>query len=287
MSNTTLMFQAIEFIEARLQEEVTVTDMAGAVSCSLYHFCRVFNRTIHHTPYDYLMRRRLSESARELIETDQKIIDIAFAYRFNSAETYARAFKRMFGMQPTQWRKQGQIPPRRLMPRLSLAHIEHLNQGSYLKAVPVEKEGFHVTGLMTLVKEGREGIADLWQILEQELSREESNIPGSGYYGLVWYPQDWPQRGFFYMAGVEIESSISISPALAVKTIPATKYARFIHKGPDHNLNLTLDYIYHTWLPKSGCKPAYPLEIEYYGPDFRGIEHDEQAERGVYIPIEE
>jgi AraC family transcriptional regulator len=99
----TSIFNAIEFVETNLTEEMTIADMADAVFYSLYHFCRMFNGIVHHTPYDYLMRRRLSKSARELIETDKKIIEIAFDYQFNSPETYARAFKRMFDMQPSQW----------------------------------------------------------------------------------------------------------------------------------------------------------------------------------------
>ena len=70
MSNVETIFEAIEFIEANLKEAIAVADIADAVGYSLYHFCRVFNRAIKHSPYDYLMRRRLSESAQELIETD-------------------------------------------------------------------------------------------------------------------------------------------------------------------------------------------------------------------------
>ena len=92
MSSVATMIQAVEFIEAHLREDIAVADISDRVSYSLYHFCRMFNRIVHHTPYDYLMRRRLSESARELVETDKKIIEIAFDYRFNSPETYSCAF---------------------------------------------------------------------------------------------------------------------------------------------------------------------------------------------------
>jgi AraC family transcriptional regulator len=111
MSQIASICWAIDFVEAHLKEEITVADMADSAGYSLYHFCRTFNGLVHHTPYDYLMRRRLSESARELIRTDKRIIDIAFDYRFNSPETYSRAFKRMFGLQPSQWKEQGRLVP--------------------------------------------------------------------------------------------------------------------------------------------------------------------------------
>jgi AraC family transcriptional regulator len=286
MSNITSMFEAIEFIEHNLKEEIAVADIAEAVSYSLYHFCRVFNQVVHHSPYDYLMRRRLSESARELIETDRKITDIAFDYQFNSPETYSRAFKRMFDVQPNQWKKQGQVDRRFLMSRLTLAHIQHVNKGDYLKPVFATKDAFQVAGVMTLVKdEAQEVISQLWDILAQELEGAENVPEPRNYYGLAWYPKDWEKRGLFYMAALEVESSDSLGPVLVTKTIPPLKYARFIHKGPGKDRQLTLDYVYQTWLPKSGKRLAYPLEIECYGQDLRGFDNQE-AEWKIYIPIE-
>ena len=104
MSQLTAICRALDFVEEHLSQEITVADMGAAACYSPYHFSRTFNRVVHHTPYDYLMRRRLSESARQLLETDKKIIDIALEYGFNNPETYSRAFKRMFGVQPSQWR---------------------------------------------------------------------------------------------------------------------------------------------------------------------------------------
>ena len=83
MSQLDSMYAAVEFIEANLRSPIRVADMAASVSYSLYHFCRTFNAAVRHTPYDYLMRRRLTESARELVESDRKIIDIACDYQFN------------------------------------------------------------------------------------------------------------------------------------------------------------------------------------------------------------
>ena len=98
MSHLTAICNALDFVEEHLTKDVTVADMADAACYSLYHFSRTFNRVVHLTPYDYLMRRRLSESARQLIETDKKIIEIAFYYDSTNTEIYTRAFKRLVGM---------------------------------------------------------------------------------------------------------------------------------------------------------------------------------------------
>ena len=145
------IIKAIDFIEAHLKAPLMVADIAEAVGYSVYHFCRTFNLAVHHTPYDYLMRRRLSESARELVGSDRKIIDVAYEYRFNNHETYSRAFRRMFDTQPSQVKKAGRIEPRVLMPRLTIAHIHHIHQGEYLKPLWEHWEHTQVTGIGSLV----------------------------------------------------------------------------------------------------------------------------------------
>ncbi len=142
---------AIEFIEAHLQEETSVAEMADAVCYSLFHFCRMFNAITQHTPYDYLMRRRLSNAAQVLLATDRKIIEIGFDYQFNSPETFARAFKRMFGMNPNEWRKRGAIPPRTLMPRLTLAHLRQRTHPAFALPGVEEWPMRYFAGLMTWV----------------------------------------------------------------------------------------------------------------------------------------
>ena len=331
MSQLDSMYAAVEFIEANLKQPIRVADMADSVSYSLYHFCRTFNATVRHTPYDYLMRRRLTESARELVQSDRKIIDISYDYQFNNPETYSRAFRRMFAMQPSQWRKRGLIEDRRLMPRLSLAYLEHINRGEYLKPVLVEKGAFQVAGLMTLVAGDRAVTEKLWEILAQELERlgikperlsekreichserlegaknlvaDESGgdssvaalpqndinagfqIPIENYYGVIWYPEDGERERYFYLAGIEVPGTDISDSALVVKSIPSSKYARFIHKGPSRCLRYTLEYIYHNWLHKSGERLAYAFELETYQGELGGWDHEE-AERGIYIPIE-
>ncbi|MBN1978428.1 MAG: AraC family transcriptional regulator [Anaerolineae bacterium] len=280
MSQIASICRAVDFVEAHLKEEIAVADMADAAGYSLYHFCRTFNGLVHHTPYDYLMRRRLSESARELLETDKRIIDIAFDYCFNSPETYSRAFKRMFGVQPSQWKEQGRLDRRFLMSPLTPEHLEHVNEGEYLRPVLEERDAFRVAGLMTLVDDGGGAIPRLWEVLAQELKNAED----AEYYGITWYPAGWEESGVFYMAGIEVEAMDSVNPALVVKSIPPLKCARFTHRGSRSDLRFMLDYIYQAWLPKSGEHLAYPLEIACYGRDMSAAWQDAESE--VYISIE-
>ena len=268
-ANITSIIRAIAYIEGNLQEAISMAQIAEAACYSLYHFCRMFNSLTHHTPYEYLMRRRLSEAARELIDTDKKIIEIAFDYEFNTPETFARAFKRMFGVQPNQWRKQGKLQARLLMPPLTKAYLWHLNRDDALKPVLIEQQAFQAVGLMTLVQQDLSVVRKLWRLLLQELEQTGFSDDSASYYGIVWHPENWEREGFFYMAGQAGNATKLKHPALVVTTIPAGAYVRVLHKGPWQERHLSLEYLYHTWLPKSGKRLAFPLEIEVYGPNLK------------------
>ena len=280
MLNIPLMAQAIGFIEDHLRDDITVGDMARAVSLSVYYFCRSFNQAAHHTPYDYLMRRRLAEAARDLVQTDRKIIEIAFDYQFNSPETFARAFRRVFGMQPTQWRKQGRCDRRLIMPRLTLAHLQHMAQGPYLRPVLIERPALHLAGLMTLVQEDLTVIDTLWGWFNHSIG-SRCDLIERERWGVLQHAAD-ESAGCFYLLGVPVEDKAPPVTTWVTKTLPAQACARFIHKGLRRDLQLTLDYVYHTWLPQANVPLRSSTILLHYGHDF---EDSPQAELKVFMEI--
>ncbi|HDQ72768.1 MAG TPA: AraC family transcriptional regulator [Chloroflexi bacterium] len=284
MLDAVVISQAIDFIEDNLRENIAVADVADAVSYSLYYFCRAFNQVTHLTPYDYLIRRRLAMAARALLETDRKVIDVALDYQFNNPETFSRAFKRVFGTSPSGWRKRGRLDEWDLMPRLTLAHLEHIAKGDYLKPVPVTQEAVRVAGVMTWVQERRRSVSDLWHLLADILVRREiAHMPGA-YYGISMRASQ-EMGGFLYLAAVELAEGEIGDAALVVKEIPALGCVRFVHKGPGWDLPLTLDYVYHTWLPKSGLRPSVPWTIEQSERNFCHLD-EAPSERAVYVPVD-
>jgi AraC family transcriptional regulator len=284
MLNVPLMAQAIDFVEDHLHDDVTVGDIARAVSLSVYYFCRSFNQATHHTPYDYLMRRRIAEAARDLLQTDRKIIEITFDYHFNSPETFARAFKRVFGMQPTHWRKQGRCDRRLIMPRLTRAHLKHLAQGSYLQPQLIDRPELHLAGLMTLLEndaaQAAAAIETLWGRFHNSIG-SRGDLKDRDCYGVLHYLEEGRDPGGFYLLGVPLEDDQP--PAVwVVQNLPVQSCARFIHKGLQCDLQLTLDYVYHTWLPQANVSLRSPTVLLHFGRDFVD---SPQAETQVLVEV--
>lgn len=102
MTGMETVLEAIRFIEANLEEEIGVIDVASAVNFSQFYFSRLFSRCARISVYDYILRRKLSESYKALFRGRERVIDLAVRFGFQSGEGYARAFRKMFGENPSE-----------------------------------------------------------------------------------------------------------------------------------------------------------------------------------------
>jgi len=277
MLDLALMARALDFIEAHLREPTGVGEMAADVSYSLYHFCRTFKAATHHTPYDYLMRRRIAEAARDVLQTQRKMIDIALDYQFSGPETFSRAFRRVMGLAPMQVRQRGRAGFRALMPRLTEAHLAHLQRGTPWHPAIEACPAFDLLGIVTLDQNPDVAFETTWAWL----SREVTGVDVEAYFALTHCAaEDEPGA---YMAAIDASARDTAGCALVTKTLPAQTYMRVRHTGTRQDVALTLDCVYHTWLPQSSYRAVQPWYVEHFG------KHKPARETGtwdVYVPVE-
>jgi len=96
--------ESIEYIEDNLDNKIELKELADKAFLSKYHFHRVFHSVVGEPVAEYIRKRRLKEAASELITTDNKIVDIALKYQFSSQEAFTKAFKRIYGVPPREFR---------------------------------------------------------------------------------------------------------------------------------------------------------------------------------------
>lgn len=75
---------AIDYIEANITEELAIDDIAKQAFVSPFYFQKVFAILCGFTVGEYIRLRRLSLAGSELISTNEKIIDIAIKYGYDS-----------------------------------------------------------------------------------------------------------------------------------------------------------------------------------------------------------
>lgn len=98
------LYRVIKFIDKHFSEEISISDMADAVSLSPHYFIKWFKKHMSYTPHEYLTNVRIKEAKERLLNTDNSIESIALECGFNSASHFARRFKATVGMTPGSFR---------------------------------------------------------------------------------------------------------------------------------------------------------------------------------------
>jgi len=95
-----------EFVDAKIEDELTLCEMAQAVELSTAHFSRMFRKSTGETPHQFLLRRRLERAKLMLRSADGRVMDVAVACGFKSQQHFAQAFRRVCGICPTEYRQE-------------------------------------------------------------------------------------------------------------------------------------------------------------------------------------
>jgi len=77
----------IDYIEENLDAKIEYKTLAGLACCSEFHFSRMFSSLIGISLSEYIRRRRLTKAAFEIQTGNEKIIDIAFKYGYELANS--------------------------------------------------------------------------------------------------------------------------------------------------------------------------------------------------------
>ena len=103
-NNFEQIYRAIDYVEEQIQEKIEVSNLSKEAGLSLFHFSRLFKTITGETPSAYIRKRKLSD-AKEKILDDERIIQTAIDYGWNSQESFTHAFSNYFGLPPGKLKK--------------------------------------------------------------------------------------------------------------------------------------------------------------------------------------
>ena len=128
MGKLEVLMDALDYIEAHLKEEIRTEQVADYCYCSKSGLEKLFRNVNHLSVHDYVIRRRMSLAARELLaDPGARLIDLAVAYGYGSHEAFARAFRQVWGVSPSAFRRTRRYTE--LFPRLDVPGEEELSMG--------------------------------------------------------------------------------------------------------------------------------------------------------------
>ena len=108
--------QVLQYISAHYRESCSLTQVAAHAGLHPQYFSAFFKKCFHTNFSTFLTQFRISHSLHDLVRTDQSILAVALAHGFNSNKTYSTAFKRIYGMNPAEYRRLRRREPARPSP---------------------------------------------------------------------------------------------------------------------------------------------------------------------------
>ena len=100
----TVIVRAKEFIKTHQSEDLSLGQVAKAVSMSTFYFCKMFKRVTGINFTDYLSRVRVEKAKNLLLNPNLRVSEIAYEVGFQSLTHFNRVFKRILGQSPTVYR---------------------------------------------------------------------------------------------------------------------------------------------------------------------------------------
>ena len=285
---------AIAYMEEHLREDIRPEDVAAQVYLSPFFLQRGFSLMTGCGIAEYLRNRRLYQAALELRETDDKVIDIALRWCYDTPESFAKAFSRFHGATPSQVRA-GQAPIRGFLPLTIQITIQGGDQMDYKIAsmFPLRLIGFQ------RVFDNESAYAEIPRFWDEICAKYAANVyagnaPANpceqalmdnciGEYGVCI--DDVGGGKFRYLIAGKYTGG-EVPEGMALVEFPRADWAVFDCIGPlPEAMQRVNTRIFREWLPGN---PDYELSgnatVEWYD-CLNGEKTDPDYHSAIWIPV--
>lgn len=274
--------EAISYIEENLTNDLTVEEIAGNARISPFYFQKGFAMLCGFTISDYMRQRRLALAGGELISTDQKIIDIALKYGYDSPDSFTKAFTRFHGVTPTAVRRDGAMMKSFAPLKISFT----LKGGFTMDYKIVQKDAFTVIGVWKRFPydNAKSEIPKFWA--EHYQTGKGNTVCGT--YG-VNIDESMSGREFEYLIADDYDGTSAVPDGFVTKTIPAFTWAVFPCRGAMPNAMQEVNQkIFSEWLPN--CRDyefaaGYNIEMYNDPSNYPNGVQDENYYSEIWIPV--
>ncbi len=274
---------ALRYIEENLSGELTVGRIAEKVNISPFYFQKGFSMLCGYSVGEYIRMRRLSVAGSELVTSDNKVIDLALKYGYDSPDSFTKAFTRFHGSTPTDVRRKGA-----LLKSFAPLHIKIiLDGGNTIEYRVEEKSAFRVMGVskMFSYETANADVPQYWD----EIHVQAAVKPVEGMYGIC-FDKEMGGNRFRYMIADDLEEGEAGEKNLETYEVPRHTWAIFPCRGAmPLSLQEVNRRIFSEWLPASNYEIAEGYNIEYYSDpaEFKDGTQDPDYYAEVWIPVRE
>ena len=282
MEWTEAISKAVAYIETHITEDITVEDIAREIYLSPFYFQKGFSLLCGFTISEYIRNRRLSLAGNELATSEQKVIDIALKYGYDSPDSFTKAFTRFHGVTPSMVQKNEQ-----LLKSFAPLKIKISMEGGYIMDYKiVKKEEFTVVGKSKNFgyENAKEEIPQFWQ----QFYTEGNGKYVCGMFGLN-IDEKMGRDTFEYLIADMYNPVMDVPEGFVTKTIPAFTWAVFPCKGAmPEALQDVNKRIFAEWLPALKdyeFAAGYCVEMYEDPSKYQKGTRDENYYSEIWIPV--
>ena len=267
----------IDYLETVLDDEIDEKKVTQLSGYSYSMFSRLFSILTETTLSEYIRSRKLTEAAVILRNTDEKIIDVAFKFGYESSDSFETAFKNFHGSTPSEVRNG---KPFKLVSRVQLALS--VRGGRSMNITIQKKQAFTVAGV------NEQSInsslcPSVWNKLYKKYSHDELASLGSDQSMGVCHDVE-NSSTINYMAGYIVNDvDKATSMGLDVLEVEEAEYAvvELVGSVPEciHN---GWKYAMEVFFPEHGYIHSEKPDFEYY---YEGDMHSKDYKMELWIPI--
>lgn len=285
MNSLADMNKAMQYIEENLTSSVDYARVSQIAGCSEYHFRRLFSYLSGIPLSEYVRCRKLALAAT-MLHHGMKVIDCATLMGYDSADSFARAFQKMHGINPSE-AKDRQC---KLMAFPPMTFQLTIQGGSKMDYRIVHNPSFKVVGFkkrITLQFEGVNPQMDsLYEKLTPEIIAELKSLCDLDPQGIISVSAHFEDHT---REETEVDQYIGVSttqPAPAgydVLEVPESDWGVFTAVGPfPETLQTLWARIYSEWLPSTDYELTHGPELLWHeSPDL--TKPDCKSE--IWIPL--
>jgi AraC family transcriptional regulator len=284
------ILRALVHLQAHLDEEISLEDLAGIACFSPYHFHRIFTGMIGESVKEHIRRLRLERAAQRLRFTGQPITDIALGAGYDAHEAFTRAFRQMFDESPQEFRKRH----RPLAYGSTRTGVHFSADGAVGDFNAIEgREPFEArietlpsTRLAFVRHTGPyHEVGKAWQRLMSWAGPRGLFGPGLRLIGVVHDdPEITAPERVRYDAAIVVGGHVAPEGDVGVQTIDEGRFAVARHRGPYDTLAATYARLCGEWAPRAGheLRSAPALESYLNSP---GMTAPGNLLTDVYVPV--
>ncbi len=271
--------RVLKYIEAHLDEDLSIDALSAVANFSPYHFHRQFSAYTGIGVGKLVRLMRLRRASMQLVFNPLvSISDVAYEAGFTNSESFSRAFKNETGKSPTDFRKQPEWSQWQVKTMLNIRQEHTIMQ--------VDIIDFPETLVATLEHRGPEHLT--FNTTKKFIEWRQANglHPGIGNTYGVHYTDPATTPPEDYRLDLCLSVSAPVAPnhqGVVTKSIPAGRCARVRHIGSRHNVH-PAEWLYYEWLPRSGEQLRdFPIFFHYVnvGPDVK----EREMITDVYLPL--